>query len=255
MERTRDEVRIPSPATAELVAHTLREVIKFLLYVRQQLPCSYDDLRSGLEESMGPEALGAGEGQRRADFLPGLKRKRATSGERRFLKLFKELEAMLSRVTPQMLQETRATELALLLGSTPLRPKEMYTFVLSDASSSYAPYEPAPVTERMMDNAARRVIRECLPAVAGCPSAAAPMKVFVLVKVPTPETGGGEAEGFLPKRGFAPLLRQTKIAADFVMKVKRAEGDVVQGGGVVQGLPGMWYQCVSSVKGVKGPGS
>ena len=119
-----------------------------------------------------------------------------------------------------------------------MRPKEMYTFVLSDASSSYAPYEPAPVTERMMDNAARRVIRECLPAVAGCPPAAAPMKVFVLVKVPTPETGGGEAEGFLPKRGFAPLLRQTKIAADFVMKVKRAEDDMVQGGGVVQGLPG-----------------
>ena len=127
--------------------------------------------------------------------------------------------------------------------------------VLSDASSSYAPYEPAPVTERMMDNAARRVIRECLPAVAGCPPAAAPMKVFVLVKVPTPETGGGKAEGFLPKRGFAPLLRQTKIAADFVMKVKRAEDDMVQGGGVVQGLPGMWYQCMSSVKGVKGPGS
>ena len=126
MERTRDEVRIPSPATAELVAHTLREVIKFLLYVRQQLPCSYDDLRSGLEESMGPEALGVGEGQRRADILPGLKRKRATSGERRSLKLFKALEAMLSRITPQMLQETRATELALLLGSTPLRQGDVH---------------------------------------------------------------------------------------------------------------------------------
>ena len=76
MERTRDEVRIPSPATAELVAHTLKEVIKFLLYVRQQLPCSYDDLRSGLEESMGPEALGVGEGEagrdgREAPRLPG----------------------------------------------------------------------------------------------------------------------------------------------------------------------------------------
>ena len=63
MERTRDEVRIPSPATAELVAHTLREVIKFLLFVRQQLPCSYDDLKGGLVESLGAEVLGEGEGR------------------------------------------------------------------------------------------------------------------------------------------------------------------------------------------------
>ena len=255
MERTRDEVRIPSPATAELVAHTLREVIKFLLFVRQQLPCSYDDLKGGLVESLGAEVLGEGEGQQTAGVQPGSKRKRATSGERRSLKLFKELEAMLARVTAKMLRETRATELAILLGSTPLRPKEMYTFVVSDASSCYASYEHTSGIEKTMDNAARRVIRECLPAVAGCPPAATPMKVFLLVKVPTLETVGGETEGFLPKRGFAPLLRQTKVAVDFVMKVKRADGGVGEGlGGTEEPPEHMWFQCDQAMKGMKGPG-
>jgi hypothetical protein len=131
----------------------------------------------------------------------------------------------------------------------------MYTFVLSDASSCYASYEHTSGIEKTMDNAARRVIRECLPAVAGCPPAATPMKVFLLVKVPTLETVGGETEGFLPKRGFAPLLRQTKVAVDFVMKVKRADGGVGEGLGGTEDPPEhMWFQCDQAMKGLKGPG-
>jgi hypothetical protein len=131
----------------------------------------------------------------------------------------------------------------------------MYTFVVSDASSCYASYEHTSGIEKTMDNAARRVIRECLPAVAGCPPAATPMKVFLLVKVPTLETVGGETEGFLPKRGFAPLLRQTKVAVDFVMKVKRADGGVGEGLGGTEDPPEhMWFQCDQAMKGVKGPG-
>jgi hypothetical protein len=37
-----------------------RETIKFLLFVRQQMPYSYDDLRSAMLNAVGAEALGQG---------------------------------------------------------------------------------------------------------------------------------------------------------------------------------------------------
>ena len=48
MERVRADVRVTAPVTAELVAHALREAVKFLLFVRQQIPASYDELRAAL---------------------------------------------------------------------------------------------------------------------------------------------------------------------------------------------------------------
>ena len=48
MERASAEVRVPAPVTAELVAHSLREAVKFVLFLRQQMPYSYDDFKSSL---------------------------------------------------------------------------------------------------------------------------------------------------------------------------------------------------------------
>ena len=58
MERVRADVRVTAPVTAELVAHALREAVKFLLFVRQQIPASYDELRAALLQTVGPEAMG-----------------------------------------------------------------------------------------------------------------------------------------------------------------------------------------------------
>ena len=41
-------MKVPAPVTAELVTHALKEAVKFLLYIRQQMPCAYDDLKSSL---------------------------------------------------------------------------------------------------------------------------------------------------------------------------------------------------------------
>jgi hypothetical protein len=48
METSSTTVRLPSPVTSTLVAHAMKEVVKFLFFVRQQTPSSYDELRTWL---------------------------------------------------------------------------------------------------------------------------------------------------------------------------------------------------------------
>jgi|AntAceMinimDraft_12_1070368.scaffolds.fasta_scaffold119631_1 hypothetical protein len=174
MELHETEVKVPAPVTAEMVVHSLREVIKFLFFVRQQMPCSYDDLKSSLlvrsspsitsgsllshghpivvsflrrahracvrlarQAAVGAEALGLpateevgadsrvevqGADGARAAPAPAA-RPRATSRERLAVKFFRELDALLGCLTPELLQTLRPTEVALFFGSSSLRPR------------------------------------------------------------------------------------------------------------------------------------
>jgi hypothetical protein len=290
-ERVSAEVRVPSPATAEVVAHALREVIKFLLFVRQQTPSSYDELRDALLDAVGPAALGlasAGElrdaaGADAPGARAGRKRKRVTSAERAAAKLFRDLDAMLACLTAEALRGAAATEVALLLGATPVRPKEMFVFDLARVVPSLrAPRGPTPAAgadaERTKDAAGRRAIRECLPAVAACAPAAGATKAFLLLRGAAAVRAS--PAGFLPKRGFAPVTRRTRVLAEFSMRPKdplAGPGDADAGGraagagddrpgedGRGEGLDGgggdddddrLWYQCATTIKGVRGAGA
>eukprot|EP00740_Mantoniella_antarctica_P001508 CAMPEP_0181360884 /NCGR_PEP_ID=MMETSP1106-20121128/6948_1 /TAXON_ID=81844 /ORGANISM="Mantoniella antarctica, Strain SL-175" /LENGTH=209 /DNA_ID=CAMNT_0023474275 /DNA_START=78 /DNA_END=704 /DNA_ORIENTATION=+ len=198
MELHETEVKVPAPVTAETVVHSLREVIKFLFFVRQQMPCSYDDLKSSLLAAVGAEALGlpateevgadsrvevqGAEGARAAPAPAA--RPRATSRERLAVKFFRELDALLGCLTPELLQTLRPTEVALFFGSSSLRPREIFSFALEQLPAPYATHCSVPSAERVVANAARRVIRECIPTVASCPPAASAMTAFLMVKAP-----------------------------------------------------------------------
>lgn len=238
------------------------------------------------------------------------KRRRISSSERLAVRFFKELEALLGCLTPDVLRALRPAEVAIFLGSNPLRPKEIFSFTLHDEfAASYHPHDdPTTVKDdaqrKIIGNAARRVIRECLPAVAACPPpASSSLKVFLMMRVPSRGGGGGGKKGggaevvipepppgFIPKRGFVPLLRQTKVRVDYNVVVKRDRGSGgggsdgsgsgsntrVQGGGKVESeyvdggriegagesdevsciaKESVWYQCSASVKGLKGAGA
>ena len=159
MERVRADVRVTAPVTAELVAHALREAVKFLLFVRQQIPASYDELRAALLQTVGPEAMGLPSAREATGTLAslgsspvGAKRKRVTSVERAAVKLFREMDAALGCLTPEMLRAFEPSRVALFLGSTPARPKEMFVFSLADvnARGGYARHdrEESPETTR-----------------------------------------------------------------------------------------------------------
>jgi hypothetical protein len=193
MERVHADVRVTAPVTAELVAHALREAVKFLLFVRQQIPASYDELRAALLQTVGPEAMGLPSAREADGALAspvsspvGAKRKRVTSVERAALKLFREMDAALGCLTPEMLRAFEPSRVALFLGSTPARPKEMFVFSLAElyARGGYASQdrEESPEARRALGNAGRRVVRECLPAVSRCSPASAVGKAFVMVR-------------------------------------------------------------------------
>jgi hypothetical protein len=254
------------------------------------------------------EEVGGDRGGDMGEAAAPAKRKRMSSSERSAVKFFKELEPLLQCLTPELLRALHPTEVAVFLGSTPLRPKEIFSFALDEFAAAYEPHRAGSSADKVIDNAARRLVRECLPSVSSCPPASSAMKVFLMVRAPAGggggggggggEGGGGGGEvveppvGFLPKRGFVPLLRQTKVKVDFAVLVKRDGGSGGSGGGgsggggsggsggsgsggsgegegggaraaaeeavaVNDSVPeeSMWYQCTASVKGLKGAGA
>ena len=276
MERVRADVRVTAPVTAELVAHALREAVKFLLFVRQQIPASYDELRAALLQTVGPEAMGLPSAREATGALTspvsspvGAKRKRVTSVERAAVKLFREMDAALGCLTPEMLRAFEPSRVALFLGSTPARPKEMFVFSLADvnARGGYARHdrEESPETTRALGNAGRRVVRECLPAVSQCAPASAVGKAFVMVRARGEAQDGSTAAcpvGFLPKRDLERgglEGKNTKVRVDLTVTPRPKGGDESGARGALEGgerdgsdgSSEIWYQCGTAVKGLK----
>lgn len=266
MERVHADVRVTAPVTAELVAHALREAVKFLLFVRQQIPASYDELRAALLQTVGPEAMGLPSAREADGALAspvsspvGAKRKRVTSVERAAVKLFREMDAALGCLTPEMLRAFEPSRVALFLGSTPARPKEMFVFSLAElnAAGGYANQdrEESPEARRALGNAGRRVVRECLPAVSRCSPASAVGKAFVMVRARGEAEDGSSAAapvGFLPKRGLergGPEGKNTKVRVDLTV-TPRPRGEDSERDESDESSE-IWYQCGVAVKGLK----
>ena len=169
MERTAATLTVPSPVTAEVLAHALREVIKFLLFVRQQMPASYDELRATLLDSLGPAPIGLPADPTdpgvHPPASPGRKRKRVSSADRAAARLFREIEATLGCLTAATLRRARPDDVILFLGATPLRPKEIFTFDLRALAEKYAANAAAdaPGAARTADNAARPPFESAFP--------------------------------------------------------------------------------------------
>ena len=266
MERTRASPRVAAPVTAELMAHALREAVKFLLFVRQQMPSSYDELRTALLDTVGADAMGLQEdgqedGQEDDTVSPGSskvsgKRKRVTSVERAATKLFREIESMVGCLTPELLEAHRPERVALFLGSTPNRPKEMFVFELNSVQrNGYTPWVQTPEATRVVGNAGRRLVRECLPAVAQCPPGAT-TKAFLMFKAKSTTHDGTTKQpsnGFLPKRGFEPNTKHTKVSAEFDVGVKGDDdvGTVNAPSEKNSDSESIWFQCQTAVKGLK----
>ena len=127
-----------------LVAHTPGSD-KVLLYVRQ-CPMLLRRPEERVESRWAPRRWGRGVTE---GGLPGLSKRASV----RDILDFSRSSKLLSRVTPQMLQETRATELALPWVHA-IETQEMP--LRAERRVELLRLQPAPVTERMMDNAARR---------------------------------------------------------------------------------------------------
>ena len=111
-----------------------------------------------------------------------------------------------------------------------------------------------------------------------CAPAAGATKAFLLLRGAAAVRAS--PAGFLPKRGFAPVTRRTRVLAEFSMRPKdplAGPGDADAGGraawagddrpgedGRGEGLDAgagdddddrLWYQCATTIKGVRGAGA
>ena len=155
---------------------------------------------------------------------------------------------MLAALTPRALEAFDVTEVAVFLGSTPLRPREIHAFKLETVRGRYdAPTTRTDGWDKALSNAGRKAVRECLPTLAGLPACDAVTRAFLMIRGKAMDE---PPEGFLPKRGFKPLTRSTKVRAEFDFRRKDDDraGDEEDGDDDDQAV---WYQRAVVVKGLR----
>ena len=159
--------------TARTVAHICREIVKFLLFNRNQIPLMYADLVSlrrveqKEEEEEDPNEENAKEKTKK-------KRKRKSS-KRSEKKLFNQI-AQIERLMESLSEEEFASRqpvkrVAVCFGATVNRPVETYIIDLEDVRYSETRgeggEEEEAQSEKKTKSAANRIVRAVMPHVAG----------------------------------------------------------------------------------------
>jgi len=159
--------------TARTVAHIVREIVKFLLFNRNQIPLMFADLVSlrrveqKEEEEEDPNEENAKEKTKK-------KRKRKSS-RRSEKKLFNQI-AQIERLMESLSEEEFASRqpvkrVAVCFGATVNRPVEAYIIDLEDvrysATRGEGGEEEEAQSEKKTKSAANRIVRAVMPHVAG----------------------------------------------------------------------------------------
>ena len=159
--------------TARTVAHIVREIVKFLLFNRNQIPLMFADLVSlrrveqKEEEEEDPNEENAKEKTKK-------KRKRKSS-KRSEKKLFNQI-AQIERLMESLSEEEFASRqpvkrVAVCFGATVNRPVETYIIDLEDvrysATRGEGGEEEEAQSEKKTKSAANRIVRAVMPHVAG----------------------------------------------------------------------------------------
>ena len=159
--------------TARTVAHIVREIVKFLLFNRNQIPLMFADLVSlrrveqKEEEEEDPNEENAKEKTK--------KKRKGKSSRRSEKKLFNQI-AQIERLMESLSEEEFASRqpvkrVAVCFGATVNRPVETYIIDLEDvrysATRGEGGEEEEAQSEKKTKSAANRIVRAVMPHVAG----------------------------------------------------------------------------------------
>jgi len=172
--------------TPEVAARMLVELVKHVLYMRQQIPSLYGDVALDVAT-------------------------KGTKSNRKAGKFVEQFERLRQTLT-SFVHTHYPSEVVLSLGASLISPKELYTI-------SFAPPSPAhpaaAFTERQVSDWIRGMILSCVVADVPPQDSLGPTKITVLVQnrpgVPLPAW----PEGILPKQGFAVKAHKLKGAVVF----------------------------------------
>ncbi|GBF90635.1 hypothetical protein Rsub_03207 [Raphidocelis subcapitata] len=203
------EASLGVSASQALLPAVLGELAKHLQYSRGQCQAPVDRLAGAYRAALTEQE--------------GRKSKRVPSAVRRAGKYLQQLSALLESLhaLPAAALLSRRAAVALLLGPSPTRPKEVYLVRFSGAEGLAASggggggggnaelAQPlGPEALRQIATAGKRLLRSVIvhgAALEEWADVAAPTKMFLMVQTPACEPPG---PGFLPRRGFCISLRR-----------------------------------------------
>jgi hypothetical protein len=166
--------------TARTVAHIAREICKFLLFQRNQIPLLYEDLISlrllRREEEEEEEEEETEEEEENATTKKKRKRKSKKKSSKRSQKKLSNQIAQVERALMESLSEEEfasrrpVKRVAVCFGATANRPVETYIIDLEDVRYSargIEEEEEEAMREKKTKSAANRIVRAVMPHVAG----------------------------------------------------------------------------------------
>lgn len=184
-------------------------VFRYLLYVRQQIPCPLEEL----------QIAAAAERARRERCARGARSSRVN----RLLSSSKSIDAVLGSLGPGLFQSASVVEVLFMIGSSTFSPREVYSIVFPPKTTrlpSTGTGKPPSATvsrivgdeKRRRGNAgvARRVVRALIASSAPAFEADAPLSLCsVFVRASCERGSLSDLAGFQPKPTFALRIRRS----------------------------------------------
>ncbi|KAL2653941.1 hypothetical protein R1flu_022069 [Riccia fluitans] len=248
--------------------HMLTELIYFVLYMHQQMPCTYEELQSccighakEAEELSGGNSTPLSNQQLRSERG---RERRESKRLKKLLKLKDEIERIIRSLLSSLSNMSNIRSVLILLGASPLRPKHVYEVQL-DCGLNDDETEDRRVDKSKAD-LSRKLIR-ALISDAATSSADGPMKLFLLVHASS--NSQAAPEDFHPKRGF--LVSSKKVCRTLVRIVQeqatnledevssislsdrspsRSQDMDIETDDSREDEDNIWYQCLHTVKGL-----
>ncbi|KAL3685901.1 hypothetical protein R1sor_003923 [Riccia sorocarpa] len=260
---------VKASLSMKALMHMFRELIYFVLYMHQQMPCTYEELQNCRTSHAAEEEVGEADSARssKETRLQRGRERREAKRLRKLLKLKDEIERLVHSLRSGLSILADFRSVLLLLGNSPLRPKHVYEVQL-DCELNGRVYDEAEDSrgEKSKSDLSRKLIRALISDAASS-STDGPMKLFLLVQASSnPQR---VPEDFPPKRGFVmtgkricrTLVRivqeQAKNLEDEVSSISLSDRSPSQSQDMdldtddnhdAEDL--IWYQCVHTVKGL-----
>lgn len=246
----------------------VRELLKHLLYMRNQIPGLFEALDWQIQEQEHERQVQVEHAQLALPHLhadsvsdgpmqPGMlqtprKKRRLHTSQKRLIKFMQSAHSLLDSVTFQLFTSRQPMHLLIVFGSTPSRPSEVYSLAFPALEQ-----RPEGTPQKAMDDFARRAIRTLVMNTQDLPegkASAGPTKMFLLIHGQFPEDS--ISSGFLYKRGFQLRMKKgLQVHMDLTGSAPQTDGS-----SFLDAAPGdqdglSWYQCKVVLKGLRSPGS
>jgi hypothetical protein len=216
LKQTRETLREIGPfriplkkMTARNVSAIVREILKYVLYSRAQIPLTYEDLinvRNDIVLSKSSMTMSAKEAHG--------KRKRNSSITRSDKKLIARINAiesvLMDSINEEEFANRRATQVALCFGSNASKPVETYVLdfedVLYESGYSNEDDEEDEKKRKEAKSAANRLVRAMMPTISGLTTTPTPTSQKIWVFLKHEEDIDGTTNRFVIKRNIGNVL-------------------------------------------------